>query len=369
MSRPRLRDLGVQPGQLPPGTHNAITDVPGVRVGHVTLWRGEGALRPGEGPVRTGVTAILPGDDPWARRLAAGVEVFNGFGKAVGLTQVAELGRLETPVLLTNTLSVFAAAEGLVRWVLARHPEVGVRAPTVNPVVLECNDGWLNDIRGLHVRPEHALEALAAARPGPVDEGAVGAGTGMVCFGLKGGIGTASRRWAWRGDEDEGEYTLGVLVLANFGRLEELTVDGVPVGRWLAARRAGAAAATPPPADPPPTGSVVVVIATDAPLTSRQLRRVARRAVVGLARTGAMLHHGSGDFALAFSVAGRYPRFRGDEGAYLEPAFRACAEATEEAVLNALCRAETVEGRDGHRAEALPLEELLACLRAHGRRV
>ena len=372
----RPRDLGLVIGELPPGPGNAITDVPGVRVGHVTLVEGQGAHVPGRGPVRTGVTAILPNDWPYRRPVAAAAHVINGFGKSAGLMQLDELGRLETPLVLTNTLSVGAAAEGIVRWTVRRAAAEGLRVRTVNPVVAECNDGRLNDIEGLHVRPEHVLRALEQAAGGPVAEGAVGAGTGMVCFGFKGGIGTASRRLRTRmaaeGGETEG--VLGALVLANFGRRGDLVIDGVPVGRLLAAEagprtgdpKAGASDAGAPRAAAPDAdgaGSVIVVLATDLPLTHRQLRRVAVRAVVGLVRCGGRLEHGSGDVVIAFSTARRYPPFVDDEGPFLEPLFRAAGEATEEAVLNALFAARDMDGRDGIVIPALPRERVLDLLR------
>lgn len=380
------------------GRHGAITDVPGVRVGHATLVRGEGPLVPGRGPVRTGVTAIIPGEDAYPRKFVAGAHVINGFGKITGLPQVCELGRLETPILLTNTFSVWTAADALVAWLCERYPEIGVTAPTVNPVVGECNDGWLNDIQGRHVRAEHVREALETASDGPVAEGAVGAGTGMVAFGWKGGVGTASRTW-----EEPllgRRVTLGCLVLANFGRPSDLVIEGVSVGRLLEAggrgegdgeAQGGAEAGRGPQdggagraadraaagraaaragqggAAPGDGGSVVVVIATDGPLTSRQLTRLARRAEVGLARTGATHWHGSGDFALAFSTCRAYPPYLPDEGAYLNPFFEATAEAVADAVWRALFAAETVTGRDGHTARALPRERVTDLLARHGR--
>ena len=329
---------------------SAITDVPGVRVGHVTLIDGDGPHA-----VRTGVTAVIPGEDAFRRKMAAGAHVINGFGKMAGIAQVVELGRLETPILLTNTLSVWQAGHGLVQYVLRGDPAIG----SVNPVVGECNDGYLNDIQGLHVRAEHALAALEGAAGGPVPEGPVGAGTGMVCYGWKGGIGTASRAWA-AAALDGRPVTLGALVLANFGRRADLRVRGCPVGRWLAE------------APPPPTsgegGSVIVLLATDAPLTSRQLTRVARRASAGLARTGSVHHHGSGDFALAFSTARAYPPFLADEGELLNPFFVAAADVVEEAVLRALRAGRDMTGRGGRRVQALPWAEVEAMVtRATGR--
>lgn len=333
-------------GGLPTGTSNAITDVAGVRVGHETLHTGPA--------VRTGVTAVLPGPgSAFADKFPAAVAVLNGFGKAAGLSQIAELGVLETPIVLTNTLSVGAAHEGLVRHALAAHDDIGVTTGTVNPLVLECHDGWLNDIRALSVRPEHVTRALAAATGGPVVEGPVGAGTGMVCFGWKGGIGTASRR--------VGGFLLGALVLTNFGRAPDLTIGGVPVGATL----------RPPPTGPVPrgAGSCVVVLATDAPADARQLGRLARRATVGLARCGGIMQHGSGEYAVAFSTANRVPHrpagptrattVLAEDGPLLDDLFTAVAEATAEAVVNSLFAGERTVGAHGHVVEPLPVEQVL----------
>ncbi|MBE3590137.1 MAG: P1 family peptidase [Firmicutes bacterium] len=331
------------------GPLNAITDVEGVRVGHVTLVRGEGRLVPGRGPVRTGVTVIVPGEGVYERKFVAGAHVINGFGKAVGLPQLVELGRLETPIGLTNTLCVWRAAEALAEAAIRENPGIGVRGPTVNPVVGECNDGYLNDIQGMHVRKEDVALALERASAGPVEEGAVGAGTGMVCYGWKGGIGSASRRW--RCEALDREVTLGALVLANFGRPQDLVIDGFPAGHLLAEVREEEPRAG-------EGGSVIVVYATDAPLTSRQLTRVARRAAAGLARTGSVYHHGSGDFALAFSTARAYPPYLPDEGHYLNPFFLAAAETAAEAVWRALAAARAMTGRDGRTVDALPVERV-----------
>jgi D-aminopeptidase len=361
-SRPRPREVGVRLGLLPPGPLNAITDVPGVRVGHVSLVEGES--------VRTGVTALLThARDPFLEKTPAAAFVLNGFGKMAGLAQVAELGVIETPIALTNTLSVPTAMDALIGWTLDRHPDV----MSVNPVVGECNDGYLNDIRGRHVRVEHVLAALEHATGGPVAGGSVGAGVGMSCYGHKGGIGTASRVVA------DG-LTIGALVLANFGRAEELRVGTVDVGRQLAA---GARGRQPSPSslenepggravqardagrrDDPRTGSVIVLIATDAPLDARQLGRVARRGGLGLARTGSPSGHGSGDFILAFSNAEPIPHrpssttltrhVLAEDGPSIDRIFAASVESVEEAVIDALFRAETMVGRDGHVREALP---------------
>ncbi|MEA4952231.1 MAG: P1 family peptidase [Aminobacteriaceae bacterium] len=331
--RKRITDYGIKPGILPRGPRNAITDVEGVRVGHCTL---------ADGPVQTGVTAVLPhGGNLFREKLLAACHVINGFGKSAGLVQVEEMGTLETPVILTNTFAVGAASEALVRYMLADNPDIGRETGTVNPVVCECNDGFLNDIRGFAVREEHVLRALASASE-DFEEGAVGAGRGMSCHQLKGGIGTASRIL-----EAEGaSFTLGVLVLSNYGQLEDLRVDGRHIGPAIGKIH--------PPQDE--QGSIIAVIATDIPLTERQLRRVARRATVGITRTGAFIGSGSGEIALAFTTANR---FRHHETAplvtlsmlnenHINLAFRAAAEATEEAVLNSMAGAEPVSGRDGH---------------------
>jgi D-aminopeptidase len=336
--------------------------VPGVRVGHVSLIEGES--------VRTGVTAVLThAGDPFLEKTPAAAFVLNGFGKMAGLAQVAELGAIETPIVLTNTLSVPTAMEALIGWTLDRHADV----MSVNPVVGECNDGYLNDIRGRHVRVEHVLAAIENASAGLVAGGAVGAGVGMSCYGHKGGIGTASRVVS------DG-FTVGALVLANFGRPEELRIAGVDVGRQLAA---GARGRQPSPRssenepggravqardagrrDDPRSGSVIVLIATDAPLDARQLGRVARRGALGLARTGSPSGHGSGDFILAFSNAQTVPhrppstvlerRVLAEDGPAIDRLFAAAVESVEEAVIDALFCAETTVGRDGHVREALP---------------
>jgi len=362
----------------------------------VTLARGETSPDPRAAAafpvVRTGVTAVVPHPgNLYRERPRAASFVFNGYGKSLGLAQLGELGVLETPILLTNTLSVFTAANALVTRALAENPDIGLTAGTVNPVVGECSDAYLNDIRGRHVTEADCLEALRQAAPGPVPEGNVGAGTGMSCLGFKGGLGTASRTIVFelpatgrgpRPGEPGARFTLGCLVLANFGRRADFRLDGVPVGRDLVA--AGWPDAPGPPAtadeegpDQLPGGSIMVVLATDAPLTSRQLTRVSRRAVLGLARTGSVGAHGSGDFVLAFSTAGLEPAFPSEpvlvryalaeDDRHFGPLFEAAVEATEEAIVNALFAAETMAGRDGHVREALPLEEVISILRRHGR--
>ncbi|MGH6782190.1 MAG: P1 family peptidase [Sphingomonadaceae bacterium] len=330
----RARSLGLICGSLPPGPLNAITDVAGVRVGHRTLR---------DGNIQTGFTAILPhGDDPFREKLRAGVDVINGFGKSAGLVQVAELGQIETPLLLGNTLSVGTGFNALVTRALAANPDIGRTTGTVNPVVLECNDGFLSDIRTRVLTESDVFAALDGATAGPIEEGAVGGGTGMSAFGFKGGIGTASRLLRLDGRD----YSLGVLVQANFGIAGDLVL---PDGR----RPVPPAM---PHAGPPERGSVIIVVATDIPMETRQLTRVARRCGAGLARLGAFWGNGSGDIALAFSTAGRISHH---ERADLVPMvvlnenridlpFRAAAEATQEAVLNAMLAAPAVTGRDGH---------------------
>jgi D-aminopeptidase len=327
----RARDLGLACGSLPPGERNSIADVPGVTVGHATLI---------EGAVRTGVTAVLPHDgDLFRDKPVAAAVVLNGFGKSVGLMQLNELGTLETPILLTNTFAVGACATALIRRAIAADPEIGRQTSTVNPVVLECNDGYLNNIQAMAVTEAHAEAAIAAAEE-QFEVGAVGAGTGMGCFGLKGGIGSASRRTRL----DGATYHLGVLVLANFGRAGDLRL---PDGRRV------------DPASPPApdAGSCVIVIGTDIPLGHRQLGRVARRAGVGLAWCGSFWGNGSGDIALAFTTANRLPHEADQEliehrmlaESRIDRLFQAAAEATQEAVLDALAAAETMVGRQGHR--------------------
>ena len=367
MGRPRARQVGLVADGLPTGRHNAITDVPGVLVGHVTLWAGDGPLRPGEGPVRTGVTVVRPhGGNLFREKVRAAVHTINGFGKACGFEEVRELGVIEAPIALTNTLNVGLVADGLVQYAVQESPEIGIRTGSVNVVVGECNDGFLNDIQGRHVRAEHVRTALEGAVAGPVAEGAVGAGTGTSCFGWKGGIGTASRLVP----RQAGGFVVGVLVQSNFGRPQDLVICGVPVGRYV----------QPPAAGGPPAqerGSIMIVLATDAPLDSRQLRRLCVRAAAGLARTGSHYGHGSGDFVIAFSVAHRLPHapevlmreetVLADEARAMLWLFPAVVESVEEAVVNALCRAETVTGRDGHVRHALPVEEVSALVaRARG---
>lgn len=346
-ARPRARELGVAPGVFQPGPLNAITDVAGVRVGHLTLNEGDG--------VRTGVTVVVPhAGNVFQDKVPGAVFVGNAFGKLAGSTQVDELGTIETPIALTNTLSVGAVVEGLVRWTLEQSGNDAVRS--VNALVGETNDGGLNDIRGQHVRPQHVLEALKTASAGAVMEGSVGAGTGTQAFGWKGGIGTSSRRL----DARYGGYTVGVLVQSNYGGV--LTMDGVPVGKALGRY---AYQPKPVPADAG-DGSCMIIVATDAPLDARDLKRLAARAVFALARTGSSYSNGSGDFAIAFSTAPDLrTRFGSSEPQArtllptdgVSPLFQAALEATEEAVYNSLLKATPVSSRFG-KAEPLPVERL-----------
>lgn len=360
--RKRIRDLGVAIGTLPPGPHNAITDVDGVRVGHVTLRRGEGKLRPGEGPVRTGVTAILPhGGDLWKEKVPAATWVLNGTGEMTGSIWIGTQGALEVPILLTNTMNVGRVMDGVVAYMLKHYPDIGIGDDVVAPTVAECNDSTLNDARGIHVSIEDTVRAIESARGGPVAEGAVGAGTGMMAFGFKGGIGTSSRVLP----AERGGYTVGVLVNANMDRRKNLLVDGVAVGREI----------TDLMPEEGQDGSIVIVIATDAPLDPLKLERLASKAALGLARTGARSYHGSGDLFIAFSTGNRVPHYpkqrtyalRVVADAHLDPIFEAAQDATEEAILNALTMATTTVGRDGNTAHAIPLDRLVTALKKYGR--
>ena len=358
----RARDLGLITGQYQPGPLNAITDVAGVKVGHTTLIKGDGPLKAGNGPVRTGVTVIIPRDDVWHKKVPAGSFVLNGTGEMTGLSWVAESGFLEYPVALTNTLNVPRVANGIMSWMIRQYPEIGITDDTLTPVVAECDDGRLNDIQGRHVSEADVVKALDGASSGPVPEGTIGAGTGMVSYGFKGGTGTASRGLS----EKDGGYTLGVLVNANHGRRPELIMGGIPVGQLYD----GAPTRTSEISDGRNAGvsegSIIVVIATDAPLDGRQLTRLAKRAALGLARTGSTARHGSGDFMLAFSTGNIIPHYPKEPtytvthlaDTHLNPLFTATVEATEEAILNALTMATSVVGRDGNRAEAISLDRL-----------
>ena len=372
--RPRARETGLKIGILPTGELNAITDVPGVRVGHTTIVRGEN--------VRTGVTAILPhGGNLFQEKVPGAVFVGNGFGKLMGSTQVNELGEIETPILLTSTLSVPKVGDFLLDYMLALPGNENVQS--INPLVAETNDGYLNDIRGRHITREDVFAAIKTAQTGKTEEGAVGAGTGTIAFGFKGGIGTASRRLP----VSLGGYTVGVLVQTNYGGI--LTIDGAPVGVELGKYYLKDVIEKSESSKPSVSqnkndvndladGSIIIVIATDAPVDARQLKRMAARSMMGLARTGAAATNGSGDYAIAFSTAlelrvktsndNRTPReVKLLSNDAMSPLFLATIEATEEAIYNSLFRATTMTGRENRTIEALPIEKTLTILRKYGK--
>ncbi len=370
--RPRARDLGVVVGILPTGKHNAITDVEGVMVGHSTLIKGS--------DIRTGVTAILPHEgNLFQEKVPAAVHIGNAFGKLMGSTQVNELGEIETPILLTNTLNVPRVADALIDWMLTLPGNEQVRS--VNPLVGETNDGFLNDIRGRHVGHDEVFAALKSAKSGEIAEGSVGAGTGTVAFGWKGGIGTSSRILPANLAPGSGSYTVGVLVQSNFGGV--LTINGAPVGRELGkfylkeqleGRRVGQNQNPENAVSDWADGSIIMVVATDAPMDHRNLRRLAERAMLGLARTGSPSTNGSGDYVIAFSTA-KQNRIRASESLRnmqslgndaMSPLFQAVVEATEEAIYNSIFRATTVTGRDRSTVEALPIEKTVEILRKYG---
>ena len=370
MERFRARELGIHVGIFPTGKWNAITDVPGVKVGHKTLWANDS--------IRTGVTVIIPHDgNIYQEKVSAAIHCANGFGKLAGFTQVKELGTLETPIALTNTLSVPACMQGLVTYTLNQPENAGVRS--VNAVVGETNDGYVNDIRGMHVKPDDLLAAIASAKSGPVKEGSVGAGTGTSCFGYKGGIGTSSRCIP----ADLGGYTVGVLVQSNYGGV--LTINGAPVGRELGnfsfsdynRQDTPGKPSTKEPKAPvnqimpdenatTGDGSCMIVVATDAPLTARNLERLAARATLGLAKTGSYMSNGSGDYVIAFSTGYRIPNHNNVLDSpvatvanhAMNPLFLAVTEATEEALYNSMFKATTVTGKDGHTRQAIPLDRI-----------
>jgi D-aminopeptidase len=366
-ARARARDLGIILGRLAPGRWNAITDVSGVLVGHTTLVAGEGAPVVGQGPVRTGVTVVLPrgrrtGTDP----VFAGSHALNGNGEMTGLLWIAESGLLETPIALTNTHSVGVVRDALISYAV-RQAEDPMALGWSLPVVGETYDGILNDINGMHVKPEHVFAALEAASDGPVAEGCVGGGTGMRCHGFKGGIGTASRVLA----VEDGGWTVGALVQANYGQRALLRVDGVPVGQEISVEEVPTLVSP----QPPGSGSILVVLATNAPLLPMQCRRLAERATLGVARMGGLGENTSGDLFLAFATGNTgLERTRARRGTLevsmltndaMTPLFEAVAEATEEAILNALCMATTMTGIDGRTTYALPLDRLCEVLRRY----
>ena len=368
--KPRLRDLGITIGTMTPGQFNAITDVPDVRVGQTTVIHGDGPLRIGEGPARTGVTAVHPhADSCWSMQVPAAIESLNGAGEITGHANLDEFGMLASPILITNTLSIGAVHRATVEWQVRMHPEIGPEEWSA-PVVAETYDGFLNDTAGQHVTREHVWDALDNPTSGPVSEGNTGGGTGMMLFGFKGGTGTSSRTV----EIDGSSYTVGVLVQGNFGGRDQLTIDGVPVGREITDLLAESGSNRPASAS---DGSIIVVIATDLPLSDRQLSRLCRRGMLGLSRTGSVASNGSGDLLIAFT---NHPDCRvsypdeptiitsprlGD--GIMTPVFQATVEATEEAVINALVAADTMTGRDGNTAHALPHDRLREVMRRYNR--
>jgi L-aminopeptidase/D-esterase-like protein len=364
--RPRARDLGI-PFDGTPGPLNAITDVKGVEVGHVTLISGSGKLEVGKGPVRTGVTGILPRGKQSTDPVFAGWFSLNGNGEMTGTTWVEESGFLEGPVMITNTHSVGVVRDAVIAWRVKRGGPDESGYWWSLPVVAETYDGFLNDVNGFHVKPEQVFQALESARSGPVAEGNVGGGTGMVCYEFKGGIGTASRKL----EEKAGGYTVGVLVQCNCGGREQLRIAGVPVGREISENKVWSGAPSSNQAD---TGSIIITVATDAPLLPHQLKRLARRASLGLARTGSTSGNGSGDIFIAFSTANAraaklsgIPQLNMLPNDQMDPLFEATVQATEEAIVNALVAAETMTGADNHTAIAIPHDRLRQILKKFGR--
>ncbi len=365
--RLRARALGIEIGRFAPGRANAITDVRGVRVGHATLIRGQGDLKVGRGPIRSGVTAIVPSvTDVFEHRLTASGFVLHGAGEVAGLTQLTEWGLLESPIMLTNTLSVGAVSEATWRLMLEQHPGMGTECDVAIPLVGECDDSWLNDAAGGHIKARHVREAIRSAAAGPVAEGCVGAGTGMVTCDFAGGIGTSSRKLP----PTDGGYTVGVLVLSNFGRMQDLRVDGLPIGKALAADYATHIKRF------RSYGSIIAVVATDAPLLAHQVQQVCKRVALGIGRAGSSSAFESGEIVIGFSTANRIPRSSARRVLQLDalldrainPVFQAAIEATEEAILNAVCMGDTVEGHSGHVAPGLPLDKVRALIeRSKGR--
>jgi D-aminopeptidase len=401
--RPRARDLGIRIGRIKPGRYNAITDVAGVRVGHTTLIEGSGKLVPGKGPIRTGVTAILPhGGDLFLEKVTGAVLRINGFGEVTNSEQVREMGFLEGPIMLTNTWNVPRVADAVIDWSIERNKAMGVETWGISPIVTETSDMWLNDIRGRHVNRDHVFHAIDTAAGGTVAEGAVGGGTGMICYDFKGGIGTASRKLP----DKLGGYMVGVLVQTNFGWRPQLMIDGVPVGRELMRYKPVRRKVVNPPSviarrsvpKQSPTselgiasqktlamtsdervidgGSVIVVIVTDAPCSSRILTRLAMRAQNGLARTGSHTGNTSGDFVIAFSTTRRKKHFADaltypaeqiiEQGDLINHIFWAVIEATEEAVLNSLFKADTMTGRDDRVVPGLPIDLVVEIMQRYG---
>ncbi len=354
--RKRLRDVGISIGKLPPGPLNAITDVAGVKVGHKTLIDGTGKRKPGTGPIRTGVTTILPSPNIFEEKLIGGGFILNGAGEMSGMIQLNEWGLLETPIALTNTMSVGAVSDGIAEWMTSKFSDLQKGKQVIIPVVGECDDSFLNDSAGLHVRKKHVIEALDSMKDGEVQEGAVGAGTGMICCDLKSGIGTSSRIMRI----DSRDFILGCMVLSNFGEIEDLRVDGVPVGIRLEEELLGFSKRR------ENYGSIIVVLATDLPVSSVQIQRICKRASLGIGRVGSYAAHGSGEIIIGFSTANTIKPKKNQAFYHAELlhdsainiAYQAAVEVTEEAILNSLTAAVEMEGIEGNRAPALPLERL-----------
>ncbi len=364
MERKRFRELGMSLGRFEPGEKNSITDVKGILVGHSTIIEGEGKLRRGKGPIRTGVTAIHPSNgDVFNERVVGGGFVLNGAGEMTGLTQATEWGLIETPILLTNTLSVGSCSQGLIKYLVERYPGIGSEQDVPLPLVGECDDSWLNDIAGRHVKAEHVYEALKCANRGPVAEGNVGGGTGMMTCDFSGGIGTASRRLPGR----HGGYTVGVLVMSNFGYMRDLRIAGLPFGEHIAPRFQELSKRV------QNYGSIIAVFATDAPMISLQISRVCKRVALGIGRVGSFAAHGSGEIIVGLTTANTVPRrtrkrtyqltVLNDQ--YINPIYQAAIEATEEAILNAICMADDITGVNNHFVPALPLEQVVEFWQKH----
>jgi D-aminopeptidase len=353
MKRLRARDLGIKIGRFQPGKFNAITDVKGIKVGHSTIIKGRGPLSPGEGPVRTGVTCILPNDDVFMDRVVGGSFILNGAGEVSGITQVTEWGLIESPILLTNTLSVGVCNDSIVKYLINKHPGIGVDYDVVIPLVGECDDSWLNDVAGRHVKEEHVLEAVANARSGFVEEGSVGGGTGMHTCGFKSGIGSSSRRIIF---EDQ-TYNLGVLVMSNFGHMDELRIDGVPVGKILAPHFGHIKKRM------FNYGSIIAIVATDAPMLTHQLGRLAKRCALGIGRVGSHASHGSGEIIMAMSTGNTlsrvhkkvYSSFKAINDENLNPFYEAVIECTEESILNSIFASDSMYGVNDNFVPSLPI--------------
>lgn len=358
--RCRIRELGFTIGEFSPGPLNAITDVKGVRVGHTTLIEGSGRRKPGNGPVRTGVTVIIPNEDIYNNKLIGAGFILNGAGEIAGYTQMAEWGILETPIALTNTHSVGRVSDSVIKWMAQKYPEIGQQQDVIIPVVGECDDSFLNDAVGLHIKPHHVFNALDSAKTDSVEEGAVGAGTGMICCDFKAGIGMSSRIIPI-GEE---RYTVGALVLSNFGVMENLRVDGYPIGKVLARTQKSDARRT------SSYGSIIVVVATDMPLSSLQVNRLCKRAALGIGRAGTYAANSSGEIIIGFSTANHIPRqpkashmaVRTVLDMFLDPAYQGVIEVTEEAILNSLTTSVDMEGAGGNRVPAINLQLLKSLL-------